>query len=126
MPADLNDYFNKNKKNDNKNGQNMPNFDLKMPNFNGFGKFSGVIYFFIFVILILFVTKPFVIINSGEVGIKSNLGKFQPEPLDPGFHIFVPFIQKVYIVDTKVRMIDYTSGSDNETFTQNSGILRKD
>ena len=38
MPADLNDYFNKNKKNDkndNKNGQNMPNFDLKMPNFNG-------------------------------------------------------------------------------------------
>ena len=53
MPADLNDYFNKNKKNDkndNKNGQNMPNFDLKMPNFNGFGKFGGVIYFFIFVI----------------------------------------------------------------------------
>lgn len=124
MPADLNDYFNKNKGNN--DNQNKPNFDIKMPNFGGFGKMNGVIYFLIFVIVILFFTKPFVIINSGEVGIKSNLGKFQPDPLQPGFHIFLPFIQKVYIVDTKVRMIDYTSGNDSETLTANSGILRKE
>jgi len=125
MPADLNDYFNKNRGNKNSD-ENKPQFDMKMPNFSGFGKMSGAIYFLIIVIVFLVLTKPFVIINSGEVGIKSNLGKYQPEPLQPGFHIFIPFVQKIYVVDTKVRMIDYTSGSDGESVSGNVGILRKD
>ena len=128
MPADLNDYFNK--KNSEKGRQGGPNFDFKkpnMPNFSGLGKFSGAIYTAIAVIAILVVAKPFVIINSGEVGIKSTAGKFDPEPLNAGFHFFLPFIQEVRIVDTKVRIINYTSSEGrNEANFRGSGIETKD
>ena len=123
MPADLNDYFNKN----NSNKSSRPKVDFsgfKLPDFN---KFSGLIYTLIIIITILLVAKPFVIINSGEVGIKSTAGKFDPMPLNAGFHFFVPFIQEVRIVDTKVRQINYTSSEGrNETVTRGSGIETKD
>ena len=48
-------------------------------------------------------------------------------PLNAGFHFFVPFIQEVRIVDTKVRQINYTSSEGrNETVTRGSGIETKD
>ena len=125
MPADLNDYFNKNNNNSNKNSRPKVDFsNLKLPDFN---KFSGLIYTLIIIIVILVVAKPFVIINSGEVGINSTAGKFDPMPLNAGFHFFVPFIQEVRIVDTKVRQINYTSSEGrNETVTRGSGIETKD
>ena len=127
MPADLNDYFNK--KSENKNNNNN-GFNIKKPNlpdFSGFSKFNGVIYAIIAVIVILVLAKPFVIINSGEVGIKSTAGKFDPNPLNAGFHFFVPFIQEVRVVDTKVRIINYTSiEGRNETNYRGSGIETKD
>ena len=61
MPADLNDYFNKNSS----NKSSRPKVDFsgfKLPDFN---KFSGLIYTLIIIIVILVVAKPFVIINSG-------------------------------------------------------------
>ncbi|ANE35351.1 prohibitin family protein, SPFH superfamily [Campylobacter iguaniorum] len=130
MPADLNDYFNKKNGNGGGNGGDKPNFNFKkpnMPNFNGFGKFSGAIYALIIIIAILVIAKPFVIVNSGEVGIKSTAGKFDPSPLQPGFHFFLPFIQEVRIVDTKVRIINYTSSEGrNEANYRGSGIEIKD
>lgn len=126
MPADLNDYFNK--KTD--NNKNDKGFNIKKPNlpdFSGFGKFNGVIYAIIAIIVILVLAKPFVIINSGEVGIKSTAGKFDPNPLNAGFHFFIPFIQEVRVVDTKVRIINYTSiEGRNETNYRGSGIETKD
>ncbi len=77
------------------------------------------------------ITQPFVVINSGEVGIKATAGKYEPNPLQPGFHFFVPFIQKVIVVDTRVRLINYTSGEDMGESVQKSfqgsgaGIIRK-
>ena len=63
MPADLNDYFNKNNNNSNKSSRPKVDFsNLKLPDFN---KFSGLIYTLIIIIVILVVAKPFVIINSG-------------------------------------------------------------
>lgn len=126
MPADLNDYFNK--KSD--NNKNDKPFNMKKPNlpdFSGFAKFNGVIYAIIAIIVILVLAKPFVIINSGEVGIKSTAGKFDPNPLNAGFHFFIPFIQEVRVVDTKVRIINYTSiEGRNETNYRGSGIETKD
>jgi regulator of protease activity HflC (stomatin/prohibitin superfamily) len=61
----------------------------------------------IVIIIGLVVLKPFTIINSGEVGIKVTTGKFEPIPLVPGFHLYIPIAQKVIVVDTKVRLINY-------------------
>ncbi|WP_297914761.1 SPFH domain-containing protein [uncultured Campylobacter sp.] len=107
MPADLNDYFNK--KNSDKKGGNL---NFKIPNLGGMGKFSGVLYVIIALIALLVIAKPFVTIQSGEVGIKSNLGKYDPTPLGAGLHFFVPFIQDVFVVDTRTRIINYTSSED--------------
>ncbi|WP_169763575.1 prohibitin family protein [Campylobacter mucosalis] len=137
MPADLNDYFNKrkgssNSQNDDNNENNEPKF--KKPNLNlpnGFGKMGAVAYIIIAIIAIIALAQPFVIINSGEVGIKSTAGKYEPAPLQPGFHFFIPVIQKVNVVDTRVRLINYTSGEDMGEAaakfgaTSSAGIIRK-
>ena len=124
MPADLNDYFNK--KNSDKKGGNL---NFKIPNFGGIGKFSGVLYVIIALIALLVIAKPFVTIQSGEVGIKSNLGKYDPTPLGAGLHFFVPFIQDVFVVDTRMRIINYTSSedlsSDMPAKSGAGGIIRK-
>ncbi|PIF04148.1 MAG: hypothetical protein CSA86_03370 [Arcobacter sp.] len=119
MPID-NDYFknrqqgnsgSNNKQNNNGNGGFEP--PLRTPDlFKNFNKQSGFIYIAILIVIALFMTKPYVIINSGEVGIKITTGKYEPVPLEPGFHLFIPVIQKVIKVDTKVRLINYKSVED--------------
>lgn len=132
MPADLNDYFNK-KNSGNGGGDNSggSKLNFKTPNLpKNFGKISGVAYVLIVIIAILALTQPFVIINSGEVGIKATAGKYESSPMQPGFHFFIPFIQKVIIVDTRVRLINYTSGEDMGEIQKfasqaQAGIIRK-
>jgi len=113
MPID-NDYFknrqqqNKGSNNTNNNGDFQPPFET--PDiFKNFGKNSGFFTIIIILVVIFALAKPFVIINSGEVGIKVTTGKYETDPLQPGFHIFIPIIQKVITVDTKVRLINYKS-----------------
>ncbi len=120
MPADLNDYFSKRKGNDSGGGNNgggKPPRKIR-PNgsnpFDGFTKKTGLLYLLIGLIALFVIAKPFVIINSGEVGIKATAGKYDATPLRPGFHIFLPFIQQVMVVDTKVRSINYSSSSGND------------
>jgi len=116
MPADLNDYFNKGKGNNGGSGggggdrPNRPQRPKKdAPQFlNDFGKKTGWLYALIGLIALLVIAKPFVVINSGEVGIKATAGKYEKDPLRPGLHFFVPFLQEVMVVDTKVRSINYT------------------
>ena len=67
--------------------------------------------------------KPFIIIQEGERGILSTNGKYQDQALLPGLHFIVPVIQKVYTVDTKVRIINYASRI--ETNSNASGIISK-
>jgi len=132
MPADMNDYF-KNRKsgggsNSNSNGGNMPPFEP--PEFmKDLGKKTGIIYAIVAIIVIMVVAKPFVVINSGEVGIKITTGKFEPIPLEPGFHFYIPFVQRVMVVDTKVRIINYKALAEmnlnnryDEGIKQNSAI----
>jgi len=129
MPADMNDYFKKRQGGGGNNGGNdgggngpkMP----EMPNFN-LGKGPGMIavYVAIALLVILFLTKPFVVIDEGESGIKVTTGKYDPISMDPGFHILIPFIQRVILVDTKVRKIEYTKTI--ERTDRNSGIQIKE
>ena len=120
MASDMNDYFNKKKSesggfgkkstggsgggNGGGKGPEFPKIDL---NFGG-GK-AGIVYFLVAVVVMLVLAKPFTIIEEGERGILSTNGKYQDQALLPGLHFIVPVIQKVYVVDTKVRIINYAS-----------------
>ncbi|HHD77767.1 MAG TPA: prohibitin family protein [Campylobacteraceae bacterium] len=123
MPADLNDYFNK-KGGGNKSGGSGGGKKPTPPNFlKDFSKRAGLLYLLMGVVVLLVIAKPFVVIESGEVGIKATAGKYEPEPLGPGFHVYIPFIQTVKIVDTKVRSINYTTKpTDNIAFGRESGV----
>ena len=124
MPADMNDYFKKKKpngtNNSNKGNGNNGGGGLKMNNTGGGGGNTpmgkampwiitlGVIGF-------AFISfKPFTIINSGEVGIKVNTGKFEQKPLDAGLHFFIPVLQKIIPVNTRIRLITYSDLSTGE------------
>ena len=117
----MNDYFNKKKSENNSgfnkkstggsgggngggNGPQMPKIDL---NFGG-GK-AGLVYFLVAIVIMLVLAKPFTIIEEGQRGILSTNGKYQDQALLPGLHFIIPVIQKVYVVDTKVRIINYAS-----------------
>ena len=132
MASDMNDYFNK-KKSESGGGKRptgesgggsgggrgpeLPkiNFDL--------GPKQGIIYFIIAVVIMLVLAKPFTIIEEGQRGILSTNGKYQDQALLPGLHFIIPVIQKVYEVDTKVRIINYVSLI--EANNGESGILTK-
>ncbi|MCW8895630.1 MAG: prohibitin family protein [Sulfurimonas sp.] len=116
MASDMNDYFNKKKsegggfKKPSGGGTGGGGGGPQMPKiyFNMSGK-SGIVYFLIAVVILLVLAKPFTIIQEGERGILSTNGKYQDQALLPGLHFIVPVIQKVYIVDTKVRIINYAT-----------------
>ena len=142
MPIDLNEHLKrKNAKpndNGNKNGGgdkkddssnnpfkppkiNIPNMP-DMPN----GKTLTTIIAVILVVFIFIIAKPFVIINSGEIGIKSTAGKYDFTPLQAGLHFFIPWIQSVIIVDTRVRTINFSRTEDMGVVGKNQGIFRND
>ena len=135
MPIDLNEHLkrkNANKRDDNSNNNDNkpPKNPLKM-NFNpNFNKPSGkTIIGIVCVVILVFIfiaAKPFVIINSGEVGIKVTAGEYNPTPLQPGLHFFVPIIQNVIIVDTRVRTINFSRTEDMGVVGKNQGIFRND
>ncbi len=113
MPADMNDYFKKRKpgsSSGNTDGGNTNNFESPFNGMGG-GKTFGLLIV-IGILLALFVMfKPFTIINSGEVGIKVNMGKFESKPLHAGLHFFIPIIQEIIPVNIKSRMIVYSNRS---------------
>jgi len=133
MPADLNDYFKNRGGGDKGPGNNKPlgsgggggRKPPEAPEFlKEFGKKTGWLYALIAIVALFVIAKPFIVINSGEVGIKSTAGKFESDPLTPGFHIFIPFVQEVRIVDAKVRSINYTSNAQhNMANIRESGVL---
>ncbi|MEA2048790.1 MAG: SPFH domain-containing protein [Campylobacterota bacterium] len=116
MPADMNDYFKKKKpgntmNNNNNNGGASKNFENPI---NNMGKGAPWIVAIIAIVLALVVIKPFTIINSGEVGIKINTGKFEETPLNAGLHFFIPVLQKIIPVNTRIRLITYSNVSTGE------------
>jgi len=126
MPADMNDYFKKRSSNggggnNGGNGPRMPN--PEPPEFlKNFGKKAGAIYAIVGLVFLFVIAKPFIIINSGEVGILKTLGKYQEEPLNPGFHLLMPFVQNVIVVDTKVRQTNYNK---TEVLADRRGINQR-
>ena len=128
----MNDYFNKKKsegggyKQSNSGGNSGGPSGPQMPNMNfnfGGGK-AAFLYVLIGLVIVLVLAKPFTIIQEGERGILSTNGKYQDQALLPGLHFIVPIIQKVYTVDTKVRIINYASHLEANAGRE-SGIVGK-
>jgi len=117
MPADLNDWNNKNNN----------NLKFEPPKFEPpkFLKSGGTgIIIALALILLLIIFKPWVIINEGEVGILATTGKFSKNVLTPGMHFYVPVIQKVIIVDTKVHMISYKKEAEVGSMPDKYGTIK--
>ena len=130
MPADMNDYFKKKKPGNNSN--NNKNFGGGGNNFenplNNLGKGAPWLIILIAIGFAFFVLKPFTIINSGEVGIKVNTGKFEPTPLKAGLHFFIPVLQKIIPVNTRIRLITYSdvsTGALGDSYRGFEGGLRR-
>jgi regulator of protease activity HflC (stomatin/prohibitin superfamily) len=117
MPADMNDYFKKKQPNGGgaNNNNNTPNMKQANNGGNGGGggKQTPPWLFIAFAIIgaIIFL-KPYEIVNSGEVGIKVHTGKFNEKPLNAGLHFYIPMIERVIIVNTRMKQIIY-SNQDN-------------
>ncbi len=131
MPADMNDYFKKKKPTMNKTSGNGGssgggnNFENPL---NGMGKGAPWIVAIIAIGFAMFVLKPFTIINSGEVGIKINTGKFEQKPLEAGLHFFIPVLQKIIPVNTRIRLITYSNvstGALGDSYRGFEGGLRR-
>ncbi|MDP2849881.1 MAG: prohibitin family protein [Sulfuricurvum sp.] len=123
MASDMNDYFNKKKKEEQRgsgfNAPKPPKFDFNMN-----GQKAGMFWIVGGFILLLVLAKPFIIITEGERGILSTNGKYEDQALMPGLHFLIPLIQKVYIVDTKVRIINYADKIERAS-TAGDGIVLK-
>jgi len=129
MPADMNDYFKKKKPSNNMNNSNN-NGGNNTPNnpFTNMGRGAPVIFIIIAIIFAVVVLKPFTIINSGEVGIKINTGKFEEKPLPAGLHFFIPVLQKIIPVNTRIRLITYSNvstGALGDNYRGFEGGLRR-
>ena len=130
MPADMNDYFKKKRPNSNPNssGGDKNNQSFNNPLNNMGGSKAPMIFVLIALVFGLIVLKPFAIINSGEVGIKINTGKFEEQPLQPGLHFFIPILQKIVPVNTRVRMITYSNENKqvlSDGYSRYEGGLRR-
>jgi regulator of protease activity HflC (stomatin/prohibitin superfamily) len=73
-----------------------------------------VMIVFAFLIFISGVT----IIETGNVGVKSRLGKINPIELKPGLNWAVPVIEKIEPVFTKTVMINYSGGNKGKVDTE--------
>jgi len=129
MPADMNDYFKKKKPSNNMNKNNGGGGGNNFENpLSGMGKGAPIIFIILAIIFAVVVFKPFAIINSGEVGIKINTGKFEQKPLDAGLHFFIPVLQKIIPVNTRIRLITYSNvstGALGDNYKGFEGGLRR-
>ena len=122
----MNDYFKKKKSSNNMNNSGGGNnFENPLGNM---GKGAPWIIALIAIGFAMFVLKPFTIINSGEVGIKINTGKFEQVPLEAGLHFFIPVLQKIIPVNTRIRLITYSNvstGALGDSYRGFEGGLRR-
>lgn len=105
----MNDYFKKKQPNGGGNNK-TPNNNRPKQGGNGGGGFQAPSWLFgaLAIIAAIIFFKPFTIINSGEVGIKVKTGKFDETPLSAGLHFYIPVIQNIITVNTRMRQIIYS------------------
>jgi regulator of protease activity HflC (stomatin/prohibitin superfamily) len=76
----------------------------------------------VFLISTIGIISPFKTIESGNVGVKVTLGKYDNEELQPGLHFKLPVIQQIKEVDVKVHAINYKGNRD---LKDKQGVINK-
>lgn len=111
MPADMNDYFKKKKPNtpNSNGGSNQPPRNTAPKGSDGGRSAPSWIFIALAIVAALVFLKPFTIINSGEVGIKVRTGKFDETPLKAGLHFYIPILERIIPVNTRIRLITYSN-----------------
>lgn len=61
-------------------------------------------------------------VKTGTVGILSTFGKYQDEPLSPGLHFKIPFVQNIAILDVKLQSANYKG---NQDLPDKRGVINK-
>ncbi|WP_104690792.1 prohibitin family protein [Helicobacter heilmannii] len=130
MPIDLNEHLKKKQGNQPEPPQTPPKNNTPFkppigPNLWQSKKLTSLIIFLI-VVALLFLAKPFMVIQSGEIGIKVTAGRYDPIPLQPGIHFFIPLVQDILVIDTRVRTINFSRTEDMGIVGKNQGIFRND
>ena len=118
MATNYNDYFKKNNNDSNNSGNNFT--PPEVPQFLN----KPIVWIIAILIVLGIFAKPFVVINQGEVGILSTTGKFDEKPLGAGMHFYIPIIQKVYVVDTRVHIINYKRNAEVGSMNDETGSIK--
>jgi len=73
----------------------------------------GVLIVVVVVLALLgaLLSKSFVIVDSGNVGVVRTLGAVQEQHLEEGFHVIKPFLDKVTAVDIRLQSADSSSAA---------------
>ena len=66
-------------------------------------KIGGIIVGFVTLVLLLVACNPIAIVHTGERGIKTVMGKVQPESYTEGVHFVMPFVSDMKIMDIKTQ-----------------------
>ncbi len=98
----------------------MREINQKPPNIQA--KFAVLPIILIFIVIFFFLFSPFKTIESGHVGIKVTLGKYDNDELMPGLHFKIPIIQSIKVIDVKVHTINYKGNQDRP---DREGLIEK-
>ncbi len=98
----------------------IKNLPPQTPNVSG--KLAVIPIVIIILVVFFFIFSPFKTIESGNVGIKITLGKYDNEELYPGLHFKIPLIEQIKVVDVKVHTINYKGNQDRP---DKEGLIEK-
>lgn len=88
---------------------------------------AGTVAVFIFIVLcalgIAALFGTFVIVSSGNVGVKRTLGKVADKELQPGLHMLTPFADRVDHINTQIQVkTDKASASSKDLQTVTTSV----
>ncbi len=73
-------------------------------------------------VLIMLAFMAVYTIESGNVGVLSTFGKYDPEEKEPGLHLKLPFVQSVKVFDVRLQTVNYKSAKD---LPDQGGVINK-
>ncbi len=73
------------------------------------------------ILLLVFISNPFVVIPSGYVGVKLTLGKASTDELRPGLHLILPLVQRIEKMSVRTHSYDLT-GSNSINALSKDGL----
>ena len=89
------------------NSRNKPSISPKTV-FLGIGTFTVV------VVLLVFLFRTFVVVESGKVGVVANFGAVQDVLLPEGMHAVNPFISTVIQLDVRIQKMEASASASSK------------